>query len=245
MRFNLGAKVYTSDGEEIGKVDRLVVDPRTDTINEFVVRRGLLTQHDVIIPTSEIRDRIGNDDDHQLHLTLTAARVRALPQFEESSYVVPPVGLFSGGYGGVNAGDASDSTGMGLFSGGGVLWPGSTYNAAPPTAVGTGLNADAAANADADAAGTVMDPMERSRPDDVFISTGTDVVVAVSEKKLGTVHELVMDTQSGKVTELIVRRGLLGGKELRIPIQFIESVGSDAIYVSLDESRLEQFTVNG
>ncbi len=242
MRFNLGAKVYTADGEEVGKVDRLVVDPRTDTVNEFVVRRGLLTQHDVIIPTSEIRDRIGNDDDHQLHLALTAARVRALPQFEESAYVVPPVGLFSGGYGGVNAGDATDSTGIGLFSGGGVLWPGSTYNAAPPSAVGTELNADAAASMEADAAGIAQDPMERSRPDDVFIGTGTDV--KAGEKKLGTVHELVVDAQSGKVTELIVKRGLLGGKELRIPTQFIESVGSDAIYVSLNESRIEEFTVD-
>ena len=225
MRFNLGAKVFTADGKEIGKVDRLVVDPRTDTVGEFVVHRGLLTQHDIIIPTSEVRDQIGNDDADELHLTLAMTAVEQLPQFEESAYVTPPIGLYPGGFGG-----------------GGVLWPGPLYSTAAPPETTTGLDGGAAADATTYPNGTLADRMERSRPDDVFINTGTDV--KSGDKKLGTVDELVVDMHSGKVTELIVKRGLFGGKELRIPTQFIESIGGDAIYVTLDDARIAQFTVD-
>jgi len=245
MRFNLGAKVFTADGKEIGKVDRLVVDPRTDTVGEFVVHRGLLTQHDIIIPTSEVRDQIGNDDAHELHLTLAMAAVEQLPQFEESAYVTPPIGLYPGGFGGGGgfaAGDIGDSTGAGLVSGGGVLWPGPLYSTAAPPETTTGPDGGAAADATTYPDGTMADRMERSRPDDVFINTGTDV--KSGDKKLGTVDELVVDKHSGKVTELIVKRGLFGGKELRIPTQFIESIGGDAIYVTLDDARIAQFTVD-
>lgn len=225
MRFNLGAKVFTADGKEIGKVDRLVVDPRTDTVGEFVVHRGLLTQHDIIIPTSEVRDQIGNDDADELHLTLAMTAVEQLPQFEESAYVTPPIGLYPGGFGGD-----------------GVLWPGPLYSTAAPPETTTGLDGGAAADATTYPNGTLADRMERSRPDDVFINTGTDV--KSGDKKLGTVDELVVDMHSGKVTELIVKRGLFGGKELRIPTQFIESIGGDAIYVTLDDARIAQFTVD-
>src|SRR6476469_9234044 len=99
MRINLGTKVVTSDGKDVGKIDRLVVDPRTERMQEFVVRKGFFTEHDVIIPIGEVEDRVGNDDDDTIHLRMTADQVKGLPEFVEYSYMAAPDGMYPGLFG--------------------------------------------------------------------------------------------------------------------------------------------------
>lgn len=232
MRYNLGAKVYTSDGQEIGTISRLVVDPRRDEVEEFVVEKGFFVSHDVIIPIGQVRDHIGNDDEHEIHLAMTAEDVKKLPQFEEVRYVGAPDDMYPGLLG---SGLAPGAAGLG---GGGWLWPASAYEPAQSPQSPT----DAAADAPRSPFSTMDERVEDSRPGRAFLSTGTDVVA--HGDKIGTVDELVVDERTGKVTELIVKKGLFGGKEIRIPTQFIESIGDDAVHVALDQSRLERFTVS-
>jgi hypothetical protein len=42
---------------------------------------------------------------------------------------------------------------------------------------------------------------------------------------------------------MIVKKGLFGGKEIRIPTQFIDEIDDNTVYVALDKERLERFTV--
>ena len=60
--------------------------------------------------------------------------------------------------------------------------------------------------------------------------------------KIGTVDELVVDPNRGKVTEIIVKKGLFGGKQVRIPTQFIEEIDDNTVFVALNKERLERFT---
>ncbi|MHB8648482.1 MAG: PRC-barrel domain-containing protein [Thermomicrobiales bacterium] len=239
MRVNLGTKVITSDGKDVGKIDRLVVDPRTDRMQEFVVRKGFFVEHDIIIPIGEVEDRIGNDDDDALHLRMTAEQVKRLPEFVEHSYMAAPDGMYPGMFG--------DSVGMAGATGGGFLWPAPIYMPAAQGSPGrAGLPADApladSSGSNAVAPGMMGDRLRESRPGNVFLSTGTDVKTRDGDK-IGTVDELVVDPQRGKVTEMIVRKGLFGGKEVRIPTQFIDEIDDDTVYVALDKERLERFTV--
>jgi len=87
------------------------------------------------------------------------------------------------------------------------------------------------------------DRLQEARPGNVFLSTGTDVKTRDGDK-VGTVDELVVDPTRGKVTEVIVKKGLFGGKEVRIPTQFIDEIDDDAVYVALDKERLERFTID-
>ncbi len=43
---------------------------------------------------------------------------------------------------------------------------------------------------------------------------------------------------------MIVKKGMFGGKEIRIPTQFIDEIDDDAVYITLDKDRLERFTVD-
>ncbi len=230
MRFNLGAKVYTSDKQEIGKIDRLVIDPRTNEVQEFVIHSGFFVMHDVIISLGEVQDRVGNDDEHEIHLRMTADQVGRLPAFEQVAYVPVPDGMYSGGFGG--AGMIPD---MAIGGGATMLWPAANYEPGmmrPASAGSTQPTTNIAA-------GNTDEMMAESRPDRLFLDTGTDV--KAHGETIGPIQELVVDPRTNKVTEIIVRHGLFGGKEYRIPTQFIASLGSGTVHVSLSEEQLARF----
>jgi len=237
MRINLGTKVMTADGKNVGKIDRLVVDPRSERMQEFVVRKGFFTEHDIIIPIGQVEDPVGNDDDDTIHLRMTADEVKQLPDFVEHSYVAAPDGMYPGLFG--------DSVGMGgAAATGGLLWPAPIYEPAADGSPGrAGLPAQAPATGGSEVApGMMEDRLQESRPGSVFLSTGTDVKTRDGDK-IGTVDQLVVDPARGKVTEMIVKKGLFGGKEIRIPTQFIDEIDDDAVHVALDKDRLERFTI--
>jgi sporulation protein YlmC with PRC-barrel domain len=81
----LGATVRSADGEEVGKIDQLVVDAHTQTIESFILRTGRFHNHDYVVPIETIARE---DADHTLHLAFTAAQVRAMPEFAQQNFVV-------------------------------------------------------------------------------------------------------------------------------------------------------------
>jgi uncharacterized protein YrrD len=88
-RVALGATVKSADGQEVGKVDRLIVDPYTLAIRAMVVRKGLILPHAVEIPLVAIQESSGN----QVRLRYTADQVSQLPEFVEAHYAAPPTGF--------------------------------------------------------------------------------------------------------------------------------------------------------
>lgn len=52
MQFKQGTHVYTIDGKDVGAIDRVVLDPKTDEVTHVVVRRGWLFSEDKVVPIS-------------------------------------------------------------------------------------------------------------------------------------------------------------------------------------------------
>ena len=52
MQFKQGASVYTSDGKDIGHIDRVVLNPRTKEVTHLVIRKGFLFSEDKLVPIS-------------------------------------------------------------------------------------------------------------------------------------------------------------------------------------------------
>lgn len=230
MQINLGASVITADGKDIGKIDRLVVDPRTDRMQEFVVRKGFFTPHDVIIPIGEVDEDASDADGGAVRLRMTADAVRQLPAFEEYAYVAAPSGLYPSGLG-MPLADYTSAYG------GGYLWPESRYAPGDRTQVGTGDTPTTTPPGMAESA------MEEARPNSVFLTTGTDVKTRGGEK-IGTVDELVVDPERGKVTAIVVKQGLFGNKHVRIPAQVIDEIDADTVYIAGTKERLERFVAD-
>ena len=83
MEFKQGTKVVTSDGQNSGTVDRVVLDPRTKKVTDVVLHKGFLLPEDKVVPIQHVVKA----DDHEVVLKDSAERVKDLPPFQEKYYV--------------------------------------------------------------------------------------------------------------------------------------------------------------
>jgi sporulation protein YlmC with PRC-barrel domain len=88
MRLDLDAKVRARDGEDIGSVDRAVVDPRTNEVTHIVVRTGTIFGRDIMVPRVDLER--GSLDGDTIQLDLTKDELKALPDFVMEQYGAPP-----------------------------------------------------------------------------------------------------------------------------------------------------------
>jgi sporulation protein YlmC with PRC-barrel domain len=80
MHIALGQTVFSSDGQKLGTIDRVVLNPADNHVEQFIVHRGLILDDDKIIERITI-DRVDGD---RVHLTIDAVAARQLPKFERS-----------------------------------------------------------------------------------------------------------------------------------------------------------------
>jgi sporulation protein YlmC with PRC-barrel domain len=98
MRVDLDAKVRARDGEEIGSVDRAIVDPRTNEVTHLVVGTGAIFGRDIVVPREDI-ERASQDGD-TIQLDLTRDDLERFPDFMPEQYgAPPPAWVASAGYG--------------------------------------------------------------------------------------------------------------------------------------------------
>jgi len=83
MKLTKNAIVFSSTGEKIGSLERVVLDPDTMKVTNLVVKEGTLFSVDKLVPIQYLNREV----DKQITLNKTAEDLEALPSYEESSYV--------------------------------------------------------------------------------------------------------------------------------------------------------------
>lgn len=76
------AEVFSSEGEKIGSLDRVILDPETKKVSHIVVTKGILFSTSKVIPISYV-----NLDGERITLTKNAMELEDLPDYNESSYI--------------------------------------------------------------------------------------------------------------------------------------------------------------
>jgi sporulation protein YlmC with PRC-barrel domain len=87
----VGAPVRNAEGENVGRIDALLVDPRSDRVSYAVVALAplpTLTQRHVVVPWSEIRLQVEEEQIRKATRTRIVARVEqrvlaAAPRYEQ------------------------------------------------------------------------------------------------------------------------------------------------------------------
>lgn len=82
IRLQTNADIFSSAGEKIGKLDRVVLDPETKEVTHIVAKKGLFFSSSKVIPISYV-----NLDGKQITLTKNEMELEDLPDFTETSYV--------------------------------------------------------------------------------------------------------------------------------------------------------------
>ena len=74
-----GTDVMSSDGEHVGDVERLVVEPESNRVTHFVISQGVLFKDRKLVPMHWVRS-IGEE---KVDLTVTSQLLEQLPSYEE------------------------------------------------------------------------------------------------------------------------------------------------------------------
>lgn len=216
----LGATVWSADGEEVGQIDQLVIDAHTQTIESFILRTGRFHNHDAVVPIETIARE---DDDHTLHLAFTAAQVRAMPEFEQRNFVVAENTeqtewryLIPAGQGGGGGGAGMVLPTHSAAHGGGDR----TYDPA-----GEGLFG-------------IEDPTDETVMTesslgvwDYRVGTGTKVVTRDGHT-IGILHTVEIDAD-GKPQGIVVASGLMHRDHRAIPITQIHSADAEQVVLNI------------
>jgi hypothetical protein len=75
-------------------------------------------------------------------------------------------------------------------------------------------------------------------PGEVEIQRDSPVWRLQPHQKVGEVERVIYDRDSGTVTELIVRRGFLLKKDVRLPVSYITDIFADIVRVEIDDAAL-------
>lgn len=94
MNIELGSNIFGNDGEKLGVVDSLVVEPDNGAIQSVIVRKGLFFPTDKILPASAVT----SVDKQGVHVNLSKHDVEQLTEYMDAEYVWPPAGYY-GSYG--------------------------------------------------------------------------------------------------------------------------------------------------
>jgi uncharacterized protein YrrD len=220
MEIHLGTPVYSSDGEYIGKVDRVVIDPKLVSVIEFIVHRGYFLTQDRIIER-EFVDHVAEDG--TVHLNVSAAIADQLPLVAERRYILP------------SHGDLRDSPYLEaarVYSAGAILWR-SDYE-------GTGYPQPARLLMEPAPAEPPYIEVQTNLPSGaVTINRGTDVL-SMDNHKIGTVNEVIY--KDGHITGIVVEAGFLAHRYIHIPTSWITSVDHDHVRLSLTAKDVERET---
>jgi sporulation protein YlmC with PRC-barrel domain len=228
MEFELGQHIRSADGQDIGTIKHLVIDPASGKVKTFVVEKGLLFPDDIEVPLEAVVETNAEG----LTLRTTAEQSRHLPRFEEGQY---------------RSATPRDMETVANYPVGGLILP-NGYAAPPASNSGLPLFVPIV-----DGQMTAHPPSEQDArlqqidANNAVISVG-DQIFSQDMEKVGEVQSVTIDSVTGRVTRLVVRQGWLFHKDWELPVDSITGVDDGIVYLREDKARLhhrreeEQYT---
>src|SRR5512145_1363460 len=86
MELKEGAGVFTPEGEQVGKINRFVLDPATNEVTHIVVQKGWLLPEDKVVPLW----MVSFATEEKVVLIKDDGDFNQLPSFEETHFVKTP-----------------------------------------------------------------------------------------------------------------------------------------------------------
>jgi uncharacterized protein YrrD len=213
MQFKENAEVISSTGDKVGRIDRVVIDPKSDELTHLVVKKGFLFTKDKVVPL----DRVETATEDQVVLKEGTGDPDDFPDFEETHYIqAQESGKFAKrDLGGIRPlawyyplpGGAWWRSGLGGYPG----YP------QPPYMRKTELNIPE---------GTV--PLEEGAK-----------VISREGDHVGDVERIYTEEEEQRVTHVMISKGLVSKTRKLIPTMWVEHVLEDEVRLSISKNFVE------
>lgn len=208
MQFKEGTNITTFDGEKVGTVKRVVIDPRSKEVTHIVVHKGVLFTQDKLIPIDLIHSATPN----AITLRQGIQDIDTVRDFEEVHYI--PV---------------DDETLR-------AMYPTSLIDTAqplywyPPITAPRGSNFLFQSSASEEGYATQV---EQNIPDNmVALKEGANVYSADGEH-VGDIEQVFVDPDAERATHFVIKEGIIFKDRKLIPATWVSTVGEDEVHLAV------------
>lgn len=212
MKFKYNSVVYSSEGNKVGKLKELVVDPRSQKVTHLVVAKGILFTSDRVVPSH----LVDNVDGERVVLSVTEdeLKARAAREYVEEQYVKSP-----------RKTEVAPSLSVAYW-----VRPPKTYTSqiAEPPPAPPGI---APLPSQSDDGPRV--PLE-----DVVLEKGTEVW-SEDDRHIGHLDECVTNDEE-KITHLILQKGHMFTSPKMIPVDWVRDFRDNKIVLAVHADTVEQ-----
>lgn len=210
MEFKQHVVVLNAGGQELGRLVRVVIEPKSNEVTHLVVRRGRLTVHDKVLPLERVE--IGAEDG--IIVRLTPDEFDQLPDLEATQFIA----VDESKLGRSEETDAARPLPA-------IYWlPTSPYSPLLPRVGGPAFRVTAQLNIPA---GTVA------------VKEGAQVI-ARDGKRSGQVDEVLTADKGDRITHVLISSGQLVKEKKLIPINWIETLGENEVHLSVGSSTIDR-----
>lgn len=215
MEFQNGVNVFTAEGDKVGSIERVVVDPRMKEITHVIVKQGFLFTEDKVLPI----DLIATATDEQVTLKEDVNDLEAMPEFEETQYVTASV-----------PGDAPPSSSVAATR---FAWP---MYYLPPNEPGKQL----IPHWNEARSPRYVSQTNRNVPEDAVTLEDNAKVISADGDHVGNVAKVFTNAENDCITHLLVSRGILFKEERLIPVEWIDKVGEGTLNLAVESALLNR-----
>jgi uncharacterized protein YrrD len=211
MQFKEGASVFTAQGQRVGTIDRVVLEPDTKEVTHLVVEKGFLFTEDKVVPMS----LVGPATEDRVTLREDAGDLEALPDFEESHYVRADRGLRPP----LSSAHWSRPIPIYPYPPIGGTWPYAAHSdyAKPRYVAKTDKNIPEGA---------------------VALEEGAKVIGS-DGKQIGKIERVFTEPLEDRATHLLVSEGLILKEKKLVPTEWMTDVSEDEVRLSVDSGYVD------
>jgi uncharacterized protein YrrD len=227
MDLQKDALIVTHDGQEVGHLDRVAINPRSKDVTHLVVRKGLLFPVDKVIEIKYV-DEVTPE---RITLRPEIGDPKYLPPFEVKRYV---------GTGAVTPVDTEGGLGR-LFAPRG-------YWTAPGGEVGglggvpvRGIPESPTPVPKLPPEGTELQ-VEKNVPDTTVALKEGAAVLSEEGSKVGSIVRVVADATTGRATHFVLATGGFNGDHKAIPVDWVDLVQEKEVRLLVDAGAIEQMS---
>ncbi|MGD8654100.1 MAG: PRC-barrel domain-containing protein [Desulfobacterales bacterium] len=213
MQFKENAVVMTFSGQKVGRIERVVIDPKSHELTHFVVKKGFLFTEDKVIAIDDVESAT----EERVLLKEGRQDPDDFPDFEETHYVPVKDDRMA-------ADDGSggrDPLAWYYPLPGGAWWQ--TKNFTYP-----GMSKP-----------VYVRRTDVNIPDGtVALEEGAKVLSADGEH-VGDIERVYVDDDEQRVTHLLISQGLVSKSRRLIPSMWVDSVSEEIVRLSVGERFIE------
>lgn len=210
MEFKQQVGVFNIEGQELGRLERVVIEPKSTAVTHLIIRRGWLAARDKVLSI----DRVEMGTEDGIVARLTPDEFEQLPDFEETQYVM----VDEAQLGRINQAAVARDVPLMYWL---PVYPRSPLLPQlidPAYRVATQLNIPA---------GTVA------------VKEGAKVI-ARDGKPAGSVEEVLTTDEGEQVTHVLISHGRLVKEKKLIPISWIDALGETEIHLAVSANTIDR-----